>query len=172
MKGFFLSDNIKLMYNHAPKNYQCPICLAVRGIENDDTWIKQDDIFYKDDLVIGLINSKFIKGNEGHAIIVPREHFENIYDLPRQYGTRIMEVAQAVAVAIREIRKSDGITIQQNNEPAGGQHAFHYHLHIVPRFNGDKFYEESLRARKSLPEERVAYAQALRNYFIPHPLSL
>ncbi len=159
------------MYNHASEDYQCPICIAVRGIENDNTWIKQDDIFYRDDLVVGLINSKFIKGNEGHAIIVPCEHFENIYDLPRQYGNRIMEVAQVVAVAMKETRKNDGITIQQNNEPAGGQHAFHYHMHIAPRFDGDKFYEESLRTRKSLPEDRVVYAQALRDYFTSHPLS-
>ena len=162
---------MKTIYNHAPENYQCPICIAVRGIENDYTWIKQEDIFYLDDLVLGIISSKFIKGNEGHVLIVPREHFENIYDLPRHYGNRIIEVAQAVATAIKETHKSDGVTIQQNNEPAGGQHAFHHHLHVVPRFDGDRFYEESRSARKFLPEERVIYAQQLRDYFVLYPVS-
>ena len=156
------------MYNHAPENYKCPICLAVQGIENDDTWIKQKDIFYKDDLVFGLISSKFIKGNEGHPLLVPRKHFEHIYDLPIQYSHRIAELASDVAKALKKIRKSDGVTIQQNNEPAGGQYAFHYHLHIVPRFDGDKFYEESRGARKSRPDERIAYAEELRKYFLYH----
>ncbi len=38
------------MHNHAPTNYQCPICLAIEGIENENTWIKPADIFYRDDL--------------------------------------------------------------------------------------------------------------------------
>ena len=46
------------MYNHEPKNYKCPICLAIKGVENEDTWINQNDIFYKDDLIMGFIGSK------------------------------------------------------------------------------------------------------------------
>jgi|GEM_PF-2341840 hypothetical protein len=45
------------MFNYAPEDYRCPICIAIDGIENEDTWIKQDDIFYKDDLVTGFIST-------------------------------------------------------------------------------------------------------------------
>lgn len=150
------------MHNHAPENYACPICLAVSGIENEQTWIKQADIFYRDELVVGFISSKFVKGNEGHPLIVPVQHFENFYDLPAEYGQRIFEVSRRVASVLREARKCDGVTILQNNEPAGDQHAFHYHLHLFPRFTGDHFHEELIRARVSLPEERGAYATMLR----------
>ncbi|MBI2474005.1 HIT domain-containing protein [Candidatus Uhrbacteria bacterium] len=151
------------MYNHAPENYQCPICLAIEGVENESTWIKQADIFYKDELVMGFISSKAIKGNEGHPLIVPIKHFENLYELPDDYGHRIFEVSKKVTLTMKAIRQCDGVTVLQNNEPAGDQHAFHYHLHLVPRFVGDRFSEELWKAQKSNPEDRVDYASVLRS---------
>lgn len=153
------------MFNNAPNDYKCPICLAIGGVENGDTWIKQEDIFYRDDLVMGFISSKFVDGNEGHPLIVPVKHFENIYDLPAEYGKRIFEVAKETAVALKNIRKCDGITILQCNEPAGDQHAFHYHMHVFPRFIDDKFHQNLMEGRVSAPEERIAYASDLRKYF-------
>ena len=153
------------MYNHAPENYACPICLAIQGVEDERTWIVQNDIFYRDDLVVGFISSKSIKGNEGHPLIVPIEHAENLYDLPDAAGARIMEVAKKTAIALKEIRRCDGITLAQNNEPAGGQHGFHFHLHVVPRFTGDHFQEELWKAQRSRPEDRAEYARQLRKYF-------
>ncbi len=158
------------MYNHAAENYVCPICLGVQGRENDQTMIKQDDIFFKDDLVMALINSKFVGNNPGHVIVVPLEHFENIYDLPKEIGCRILLVAKTVAVALKELRQCAGIMFQQNNEPASGQHAFHYHLHIFPRFDNDHLHEHMTNARVSKPEERKEYSQPLKDYFAKHPI--
>lgn len=154
------------MFNHAPADYKCPICLAIDGIENEDTWIKPADIFYRDELVMGFISSKFVKGNEGHPLIVPLQHFENIYDLPAEYAHQISDVARKAATILKNVRKCDGITILQNNEPAGDQHAFHYHLHLFPRFIGDNFHDELMRARISDPEERIKYAGALRGKIV------
>lgn len=153
------------MYNHAPDGYVCPICLMVDGVESDQTWIKQGDIFYRDDLVVGFISSKFIAGNEGHALIVPVEHFENLYDLPDAYARRVMEVSKKTAEALKNVRSCDGVNIVQNNEPAADQHAFRYHMHVVPRFVGDTFHVDFWQTRKSEPEERIAYATPLRDFF-------
>ncbi len=149
------------MYNHAPNDYICPICLAIKGIENENTWIVQDDIFYRDDLVVGFIGSKAIKGNEGHPLIVPVEYYENIYDLPDSVAHRITEVAKRTALALKETRHADGVTLLQNNEPTGDQHAFHYHLQVVPRFEGDNFHEELWKAERSSLLDRVEFAQQL-----------
>lgn len=149
------------MHNHVTTSYRCPICLAIEGVENKDTWIKQADIFYRDDLVVGFISSKFIKGNEGHALIVPVKHFENLYDLPDEYARRIIEVSKRVAVRLKGARGCDGVTVVQNNEPAGDQHAFHYHMHVIPRFDGDNFHEELWKAERSDPEKRIHYSKAL-----------
>lgn len=150
------------MFNHAPENYKCPICLAIRGIESDATWIKQADIFFRNELVMGFISSKAINGNEGHPLIVPIKHIENIYNLQDVYGAAIFALSKKVARALKRTRSCDGVTLHQNNEPAGDQHALHYHLHIIPRFINDNFHEELYKAKKSDPRDRIQCAESLR----------
>lgn len=153
------------MYTAAPQDYVCPICTAVQGVEDDGCWIVPEDIFYRDDLVMAFIGSKSVAGNDAHPIIVPIEHNENIYDLPERVSARIMDLSREIAIALKKIRNADGITITQHNEPAGGQHAFHYHMHVFPRFEGDEFNTELWKATRSTPEERKPFADALRDYF-------
>lgn len=153
------------MYNHAPENYICPICLAVQEVESKDTLIKQHDIVFKDDLVTAFIGSFFIGNNPGHIIIVPNKHYENMYDLPKEEAHRISEIAKISASALKATRNCSGIMILQNNEPASGQHAFHYHLHVFPRFENDQLHQHIDNKRVSTPEERQPYAEPIRNYF-------
>lgn len=153
------------MYNHAPKDYKCVLCLPALGIESGETMMRQADIFYKDDLVIAAVNSKFIETNPGHVIIFPINHFENIYDMPDEILSRVSKLTKQVSIAMKRIRNCEGITIHQNNEPASNQHAFHYHQHIFPRWKGDKLYSGS-PVRVSDPSERIPYAQDLRQFFL------
>ncbi len=154
------------MFNHAPKDYVCPICLAIQGIENEQTMAKQTDIVYRDDLVLVYVNSKFIGNNPGHVIVMPVAHFENLYELPPEYAHRIMEVSQKMALALKAVRTCDGVWIEQNNEPASGQHAFHYHMHAIPRFENDDLRKELAagNVRVADPAERLPYAEALKTY--------
>ncbi|OGD08826.1 hypothetical protein A2397_05270 [Candidatus Amesbacteria bacterium RIFOXYB1_FULL_44_23] len=151
------------MHNHAPNNYKCPICLGVKGIENDDTLLKQADLVYKDELVSVYINSFWIDTAKGHVIVVPNDHFENLYELPPEVGNRVFDVSQKIALAMKKAYKCDGTTLRQNNEPAGNQHAFHYHLHIFPRYDGD-LYNENMTKKSILskPEERLEYVTKLK----------
>ena len=153
------------MYNHGTKE-DCFICPALAGDFGDQTWIRENDIFYRDDLVMGYVSSKFAKGNEGHAIIVPVEHIENLYDVSQEVGAALMKLSSRVAQALKVVRNCDGVTVVQNNEPAGDQHAFHYHMHIVPRFEGDNFQTEFFRAERSADELRPPYAEALRKELV------
>jgi histidine triad (HIT) family protein len=148
---------------HAPDNYVCPICTALNGAENKDTLIHQSDIFYKDDLVTGVINSFALGGVLGNALIVPNVHFENIYDIPTEYGHRVFEILQKTAVAMKQAYACDGITTLQCNEPAGWQHAFHYHHHVMQRYADDDFVGQ-MSAQKVVvsKEEKAQYAQKLK----------
>ena len=159
------------MYNNAPEGYKCPICLGVQGVETEDTLIRQSDIIYKDDLVTAFIGSFFIDSNPGYPIIVPNKHFENIYELPANYSHRIADVARYFTIALKEVRKCDGITILQNNEPASNQHAFHYHMHVYPRFKDDGLMLNITKSRTSTPDEREIYAEALKQYLTGNPIS-
>jgi histidine triad (HIT) family protein len=75
--------------------------------------------------------------NAGHALVLPRRHIENIYELPDELAGPILSVAARVARAAKRAFEADGVTLRQNNEPASDQHLFHFHLHVIPRFDGD-----------------------------------
>lgn len=150
------------MHNHASSDYICPICLGVSGVENEDTLLRLTDIVYIDEFVTAFINSFWIKNNPGHVIVVPNDHYENLYDLPSDLGIHIFNISKKVAIAMKEAYECDGITTLQNNEPAGGQHAFHYHLHIFPRYEHDELHENMSNKQLADPAIRKDYADKLR----------
>lgn len=152
-----------MIKSNAPENYVCPICLGVQGVESPDTLMKPTDLVYKDDLVSAFINSFFVGKNAGHVIIVPNEHFESIYTLPAEQGHRVFDVAQRVAFAMKEAYQCDGITTRQNNEPAGDQHAFHFHFHVFPRYDNDGYNTvQPSEKRLANSEERAGYAEKIK----------
>lgn len=151
--------------SNAPKDYICPICLGIKRVESDDTLMRPTDIVYSDDLVTVFINSFFMGKNAGHAIVVPNEHYENVYGLPDEIGRHVFDISKEVAIVIKKVYEADGITIKQNNEPAGDQHAFHYHLHVFPRYKDDGFNAiQPEQKRLAEPEERAEYAEKLKKF--------
>jgi len=108
------------------------------------------------------MNSFFIRGNEGHIIIVPNVHVEHLYDLPEEIGHAVMDNAKRFAIIMKKAYACDGILLQQHNEPAGGQHAFHFHLHVIPRYTHDDFSEQAKNKIKTTPDERLAFINILK----------
>lgn len=156
------------MYNFAPTDYQSPFCLLCDGIINEFTESRESDIIYSDDLVLALISSRQFIGtpHEGHVLIVPKKHFENIFDLPLEYACRITEVSKKVALEMKRVYGCDGINVWQNNGPAANQTVWHYHIHIIPRFNNDSFLELLCRMKETFrlleDDIRANYANLLR----------
>lgn len=77
--------------------------------------------------------------NKGHALVIPKKHYKNIWDLPAELGAEIITAAQAVGKAIVEVTGADGMNILMNNNKAAGQLVFHAHFHLIPRFKDDGF---------------------------------
>lgn len=151
-----------MIRSNAPEDYICPICLGVNKSESTDTLMCPTDIIYKDELITAFISSFFIGKNAGHAIVVPNEHFENIYDLPSEIGHRVFDIAKKLSLTMKDVYSCDGITIRQNNEPAGDQHAFHFHLHVFPRYESDGYnIVQPADKRLANPKERSVYAAKL-----------
>lgn len=163
------------MYNFGGPDYVCPVCLFIQGVEDERTMPRKADIVYQDDLVLVFINSKFYgkEQNHGHPIIVPAQHYENLFDIPREVAHHVMDIAKWVAPALKEVRKCEGIQIEQNNGPASQQHAFHYHMHLYVRYTDDDLRGAIARGESyvSKPEERIPYATALLGYLEEHPLT-
>lgn len=151
------------MYNHAPNDYICPICIGLSGEVSDKTLIVPDDIVYRDDTVSAFIGSFFIGKNDGHVIVVPNQHIENLYDMPSDITHHLADTIKMLAIVVRQTYGCEGVTIQQNNEPAGGQHAFHYHVHIYPRYPEDDIYTHMNNKRLTTPTERLPFAEQVRS---------
>ena len=150
------------MYNHAPENYLCPFCLLVQGIEDKTVYSVQNDIVYRDRSVTAFIGSHQWPRNHGNTIIVPNEHFENIFDLPEHYALDIHRVARLVSLAMKDVYVCDGISLRQHNEPAGYQDVWHYHVHVTPRYTGDQLYATYSERALMPAEARSQHARRLR----------
>ncbi|HYR93853.1 MAG TPA: HIT domain-containing protein [Methylomirabilota bacterium] len=78
---------------------------------------------------------------EGHTLVVPKQHSRNIFDIAPGDLERAIVMTQAVARRQRERLACAGVSLFQANEPAGFQTVFHFHLHVVPRYPGDRVRE-------------------------------
>lgn len=150
------------VYNHAPENYLCPFCLLIQGVGHPGVLSVQSDIAHHSERVTAFVGSHQWPNNHGNVIIVPNEHYENIYDLPADYAVDIHQVARRIALAMKAVYSCDGVSTRQHNEPAGNQDVWHYHLHVTPRYTGDQFY---MSQRELMPAwERAKHAARLREY--------
>lgn len=75
--------------------------------------------------------------SKGHALIVPKQHYNDIFDMDAETGGRLFSLATAVARALKKELKCEGMNILQNNGLIAGQTVFHFHLHLIPRYTGD-----------------------------------
>ena len=75
--------------------------------------------------------------SKGHAILILKEHVENVFALPAELAGKVFAVVPKVAAAIKETLGCDGLNILQNNGVAAGQTVFHFHIHFIPRWDED-----------------------------------
>lgn len=110
--------------------------------------VKEDCIFCK--IANGEIPSKTIYEDEhfrvildlgpatrGHALVLPKSHADNLYELPDETAALLLPTAKTVAVKLRDKLQCDGLNLVQNNGETAGQTVMHFHLHMIPRYEGD-----------------------------------
>ncbi len=73
----------------------------------------------------------------GHALVLPKQHFDNVYSMDDESAGKVYKVAARVARVMKKQLACDGVNILQNNEEAAGQTVFHFHMHVIPRYKGD-----------------------------------
>ena len=95
------------------------------------------NIIYEDEQVAAFLSIRPV--NEGHTLVVPKKHYENIYEIPEEEAAYLFKIAKRVAHAVRDATGAEGIRIVQNNGWAAGQVVFHLHVHVIPMAPNDGF---------------------------------
>jgi histidine triad (HIT) family protein len=88
----------------------------------------------------------------GHTLLIPRTHVRDLYALPPDLAAHLYAFAPRLARELKRAFQCDGLTCLQNNEAAGGQSVFHFHMHFVPRTTGVELWKR-LNPRPELPAE-------------------
>lgn len=139
--------------SHEPAGYRCTFCAIAAGAESEFT-------AWRDEHVLVQISLHWHTDNPGKALVIPLAHHENVYTLPDELAGRIAAAVRRVALAIRTGYPADGVTVLQNNEPAGDQDVWHLHTHVIPRYAGDS--RGRARRVRADDRDRRRYAARLR----------
>ena len=113
---------------------------------------------YEDDRVLAFMD--IMPRADGHTLVIPKAKARNILDIAPDDLAELIKGVQKVARAAKAGMQADGLTIQQFNEPAGGQIVFHIHFHVLPRWNGVPLRPHTGQMEK--PEALAAHAERIR----------
>ena len=106
----------------------CVFCRIASGEE-------RASVVYDDGTIMVFMDANPI--NVGHTLVIPKEHWETIYELPENTLASLFLIVKRVAIAVKKAVGADGINIIQSNEKAASQFVGHLHVHVIPRFMGD-----------------------------------
>lgn len=76
--------------------------------------------------------------NYGHTLLIPKNHFKDIFAIDDAVAAKVLPLAKKIASAMKEALHCDGVNILQNNGEVAGQTMFHFHVHLIPRYEGDR----------------------------------
>lgn len=74
---------------------------------------------------------------KGHALILPKNHYANLFELPEETAGKVMMLAKKMAAQMTDKLNCDGFNLMQNNGEIAGQTVFHFHMHLIPRYKDD-----------------------------------
>ncbi len=110
-----------------------------------------------------VILDKF-PSSKGHVLILPKEHFDDIYEMDSETAGKLFALATVVARSMKKVLNCDGLNVLQNNGEAAGQTVNHFHMHLIPRYYNDdvniswhtkSFSDEELESLSKLLSEKI-----------------
>lgn len=110
------------------KKDDCIFCKLANGV------IPTNSIYEDDDFNVILDAAPATKG---HALILPKEHADNLYELPDETAAKVLVLAKKLAKDMAAKLECDGLNLVQNNGIVAGQTVFHFHMHLIPRYKED-----------------------------------
>ena len=110
------------------KDNDCIFCKIANGEIPSRTLYEDEDFRVIMDLA---------PATKGHSLILPKEHYKNIYEIADDTASKVLPLAKKMAALMTEKLGADGFNIVQNNNEVAGQTVFHFHVHLIPRYNDD-----------------------------------
>ena len=107
----------------------CIFCKLANGVFPTATLYEDDD--FRVILDLG-------PASKGHALILPKQQYANLYEMPDELLGKAMAVAKKCGARLAGSLGADGLNIVQNNGEAAGQTVFHFHIHLIPRYKGEE----------------------------------
>ena len=113
-------------------------------------------LVYEDENVMAFLDIRPL--NEGHSLVIPKAHYESIFDIPQDLISYLHGITKQVALAVKKATKADGISIIQQNGKAANQDIPHLHVHVIPRYEGQKLarFSEISEANKEKLDQVAA----------------
>jgi histidine triad (HIT) family protein len=136
-----------------PPHATCSFCDLIHGAG-------EASMCFEDTDVVAFMDVQPV--NAGHLLVVPREHFESLEDIPHKLAMHLFEVAMELAPVAKQVARADGLNIVVNSGAAAGQDVFHYHVHVIPRCPDDGFDIPLPFAGSQMPDRTVLDVQAAR----------
>lgn len=121
------------------KKDDCLFCKLANGI------IPTNSIYEDEDFNVIMDAAP---ASKGHALILPKEHFDNLYEIDPDILGKAAKLAQKVIKHEKEVLNCDGYNLLQNNGEVAGQTIFHFHMHLIPRYKDDEQTQHSVIALK------------------------
>ena len=109
-------------------NHNCVFCRIIHG-ERDSATI------FEDDSTLAFLDPR--QSHEGHVLVIPKIHYEQIYDLDNDTASSLAQTVRNVARAVRHVYEPEGLSIWQSNGTAAFQEVPHVHWHVFPRYLND-----------------------------------
>ena len=111
------------------KDCNCIFCKIANG-EIPSTTLYEDEDFR---VILDLGPA-----TRGHALLLPKEHYKNLFELDDETASKLLGIAKKVGAKMVKALHADGFNLVQNNGEAAGQTVFHFHMHLIPRYDGEK----------------------------------
>jgi len=131
----------------------CPFCDLIHGAG-------EVSMCFEDAEVVAFMDIQPV--NAGHVLVVPREHYESIEDIPPSLASHLFQVSMQLAPVVKHVAGAEGLNLVVNSGKAAGQDVFHYHVHIIPRKKGDGFDIPLPFAGSEMPDRTVLDMNAAR----------
>ncbi len=131
----------------------CIFCDLIRGAA-------EVSICYEDSVSIAFMDIQPV--NMGHVLVVPKEHYEVLKDIPREVGLHLYHTATKLIPVIQDVSGAEDMNLVVNSGADAGQNVFHYHIHLIPRRAGDGFDVPLPFPGSEMPNRHLLDAMAAR----------